>query len=461
MNDGLIEFGMVETDMAPPPLYDWQIDHADKLEHALRSWGAAKDGSDTGTGKTIVALEVARRMGMIPFVICPKSVIPGWTEWYYKFFPAMPVAFVMNYEKLRGGKTSFVKKKGKGFDWYLRGNILLIFDEDHRCKSPTSLNSKLMQAAARQGYGMLLLGATSCSNPTEMKALGYALGLHRGKDWWGWCLKNGCDRGRFGGLDFNNDAGTLKYLHDAIYEDREDRGDNTPWRAKGSRIRVKDLGDLFPETLIMADSYDVTDPASVNSAYETMADELKKLDAAKEDDDVDNALTVMLRARQEVEILKVPTFVELAQDALGAGNSVAIFISFRDTLAALEKRLSDGYEVAVIHGDQDEEERQSAIEEFRADKARVIVCMTQAGGVGISLHDTEGSFPRVALISPTFSAIDLKQALGRVHRADGKSKSVQKIVFAAGTIEEAVCRAVRKKLNNIDLINDDELNPIL
>ncbi len=163
------------------------------------------------------------------------------------------------------------------------------------------------QAAARQGYGMLMLGATSCSNPTEMKALGYALGLHRGKDWWGWCLKNGCDRGRFGGLDFNNDAGTLKYLHDAIYEDREDRGDNTPWRAKGSRIRVKDLGDLFPETLIMADSYDVTDPASVNSAYETMADELKKLDAAKEDDDVDNALTVMLRARQEVEILKVPT----------------------------------------------------------------------------------------------------------------------------------------------------------
>jgi len=77
------------------------------------------------------------------------------------------------------------------------------------------------------------------------------------------------------------------------------------------------------------------------------------------------------------------------------------------------------------------------------------------------LHDSEGSFPRVSLISPTFSAIDLKQALGRVHRADSRSKSIQKIVFAAGTVEDKVCHAVRRKLNNIDLINDDELNPIL
>ena len=77
------------------------------------------------------------------------------------------------------------------------------------------------------------------------------------------------------------------------------------------------------------------------------------------------------------------------------------------------------------------------------------------------MHDTEGDHPRVSLISPTFSAIDLKQALGRVHRADGASKSIQKIVFAADTVEDKVCLAVRRKLNNIDLINDDELNPIL
>jgi len=51
--------------------------------------------------------------------------------------------------------------------------------------------------------------------------------------------------------------------------------------------------------------------------------------------------------------------------------------------------------------------------------------------------------------------------LGRVHRATGKTPSVQKIVFANDTVEMRVCKAVREKLNNIDLINDDEMNPIL
>tara|TARA_E500000331_G_scaffold270821_1_gene262419 strand:+ start:129 stop:392 length:264 start_codon:yes stop_codon:yes gene_type:complete len=87
--------------------------------------------------------------------------------------------------------------------------------------------------------------------------------------------------------------------------------------------------------------------------------------------------------------------------------------------------------------------------------------MTQAGGTGLSLHDETGEYPRVSLISPSFSAIDLRQCLGRVHRATGKSPSIQKIVFASGTVEMRVCKLVRAKLNNLDLINDDEMNPIL
>ena len=65
------------------------------------------------------------------------------------------------------------------------------------------------------------------------------------------------------------------------------------------------------------------------------------------------------------------------------------------------------------------------------------------------------------MISPSFSAIDLKQALGRIHRAGGKSPAIQKIIFAADSVEMGVCQAVRRKLTNLDLINDDELNPVL
>jgi hypothetical protein len=66
----------------------------------------------------------------------------------------------------------------------------------------------------------------------------------------------------------------------------------------------------------------------------------------------------------------------------------------------------------------------------------------------------------VSLISPGFSAIDLKQTLGRIHRAGGKSPAIQKIVFADDSVEMRVCNLLKKKLSNLDLVNDDDLNPI-
>ena len=103
-----------------PALYDWQEEHCSKLVNSVKEHGVAKDGSDTGTGKTIVALEVARRTGLKPFVVCPKSVIPAWKEWMEKF--GYDPEHVINYEKLKGGKTDYgwIPKKGffrwKGFD---------------------------------------------------------------------------------------------------------------------------------------------------------------------------------------------------------------------------------------------------------------------------------------------------------------------------------------------------------
>ena len=158
---------------------------------------------------------------------------------------------------------------------------------------------------------------------------------------------------------------------------------------------------------------------------------------------------------------KVPIFSELTRDAIESGNSVVIFINFRATMEALTKRVSGFGDISFIYGAQGDFARDLEAKKFQKDETRICICMTAAGGTGLSLHDENGDYPRVSLISPSFSAIDLRQALGRVHRATGKSPSIQKIVFANDTIEMNVCKAVRAKLNNIDLINDDEMNPII
>lgn len=435
------------SDLQEPELFDWQKEHAAKLLSALLEYGYAKDGSDTGTGKTIIALSVCKALGLTPFVICPKAVVPSWREWIHRF--GYEKSYAINYEKLRLGNTDFYKDR----KFRLKADkVLIIFDEDHRCKGSKSENAKMMIAAKRGGYQSLLLGATSASNPVEMRAMGYMLDLHDERGWWNWCLKNGCKRGTFGGLTYTGNKSALKRIHDHIYG-----------QGRGSRLKVTDLPPgSFPDSMIVAEGYEVSSygVSQIDKIYADLKSELEILDERRKEDE-ESALVAQLRARQEVELLKVNVFEELAKDALEGGASVAIFVNFRQTLELLLRRLAGSCEIAVVHGTQGEFDRDLEVKKFQKDEARIILCMVQAGGTGLSLHDLNGKHPRVSLISPNFSAVDLRQALGRIHRAGAKSPAVQKIIFANDTVEMRVCGLVRRKLNNLDLINDDEMNPIL
>jgi superfamily II DNA or RNA helicase len=185
-----------------------------------------------------------------------------------------------------------------------------------------------------------------------------------------------------------------------------------------------------------------------------MSRELKVLDRrAKKDGD--SQLTIMLRARQKTELVKVPLFLDMIEEGLEQGMSVVLFVNFTETINAISSRLNTK---CVFDGKVDGKIRQQNVDNFQADKERVILVNIQSGGAGLSLHDINGKYPRLALISPTWSAVSMRQATGRVWRENAKSKSIQKIVFVAGTVEEDVCRSVQSKLNNLDILNDGDLN---
>jgi superfamily II DNA or RNA helicase len=163
----------------------------------------------------------------------------------------------------------------------------------------------------------------------------------------------------------------------------------------------------------------------------------------------------MLRARQSAELLKAPGLAEMAADAVEEGQSVVIFVNFRATLAALQKLMPN---LPVIEGETPMDGRADILRRFGADEVRVVAANLATAGEGLDgLQDLRGEFPRLTLISPGFSAVQIKQALGRVHRANAKTKSVQRIVFAAGTVEERACEAVQAKLANMAVLNDGDL----
>ena len=424
-----------------------QNTHVYNLAQALRLHGVAKDGSEMGTGKTPSACAVARVLGAKMFVVCPKSVIPTWQRWF-KLAGVYGEAY--NYEHIRLGKHPAcvpVTKGGKvtSFQWKLPADAMIVFDEDHHLKAPTSLNSKLLIGAVECSAPVLLVGATSFSNPLEMRALGYALGLHNNTNWYGWCLRNGCRRGFFGGMEFRGGRKHLDNLHAAIFP------------AKGSRMLKRDIPG-FPTCNTFVESIAVTDVAHINQCYEEMA-RLAELDEVATSSTT--VLTDMLRMRQKVELLKVPSLVELIEDAVEQDMSVAVFVSYKDTLKEIVLRLETQLLVSVVVGDQTVEERSREIAAFQSDKARVCVCTYAAGGAGIDLHDLTGKHPRLALLGPTDNPTLFIQALGRVHRDGALSKSTQKILFAADTVEERVRANIEKKLDRIETLMASDLSPFV
>ena len=187
-----------------------------------------------------------------------------------------------------------------------------------------------------------------------------------------------------------------------------------------------------------------------------MAKELSILNRKikKENKDSINKLTAIIRARQKVELLKIPIFIELIEEALESEMSVVVFLNFDDSIKALAQRFGTS---CIIKGSNTSEERQKNIDEFQSDIQRLIIVNIQSGGAGLSLHDVTGKYPRLALISPCYSAVLMRQSTGRVWRDSGKTKSIQKIVFVGNTIEEEVCEQVKLKLENLDTLNDGDL----
>jgi superfamily II DNA or RNA helicase len=194
----------------------------------------------------------------------------------------------------------------------------------------------------------------------------------------------------------------------------------------------------------------------INSLYDEMKTELKRLNSKvkKEGKNNTSQLTAILRARQKIELVKVPLFIEMIEDGLENGMSVVVFVNFTDTIEALSKRLNTK---CIVNGQVKDKERQDNIDNFQSDKERVILVNIAAGGAGLSLHDLNGKYPRLSIISPSYSAVQMRQATGRVWRDSAKTKSIQKLIFVSGTVEVQVCEAVNKKLDNLDFLNDGDM----
>ncbi len=401
--------------MATINLYPHQVENAHALVDAVEQRGAALDCSETGTGKSFTALAVCKVLNRKPFVICPLSVGPAWD---IKFKQA----------GIRGGRwINYEKARRSNFKMPDNHQWVLIFDECHRCKSPQSQQAKMLARLAPK-YPSLLLSATPFSSPLETRALLHVLGIRDWQRWYSLLPQLGC---------FQN-----RNLHNAwMWKGRDEDIENlhkiiNPYTVKTKWSEMDD----FPDNVVHAEAVRVKDKDKFNAAY----DELNAT----------NKLTEQLKQRMIIERYRVPAMVDMAEDLLTQNISPVAFFNFTEPLMEYAEALGT---TNLINGETPKEDRARIVREFQASETAIPIALNiKAGGEGIDLHDTRG-VARVSLISPTWSAQDLKQALGRIHRSGAKSKAVQRICFAAGTVEDSVLKTVGRKLTNIDKLTDKDL----
>lgn len=437
-------------------LRPWQVTAAGRLVAAINHWGAAIDGSDTGTGKTFSACAVARELDTKLVVVCPKAVISQWHNVIENHFDMKDrLIAITNYEQLRLGKSSsqlasYVIPRGtrrKTFKWKIPKNTLIIWDESQKLKNWKTKNAKTCIEAYKQGYKQLFCSATNATNPLELRTVGTCLKLFKGgqQGWYEFLKNHGCNKGMWG-MEFTQDnkirQKVLKKLHKDIFLDR------------GVRLR-RDSIPSFPECDLFAVLLDMDkeDADKINAIYDDMETELKKVEQLQKLNN-HNHLVIELRYRQQIELVKVPLFIDMIEEAKEDGFSVVVFVNFTDTITAISQRLNIS---CIFDGKVGDSVRELNKQRFQNNEEQVILVNVMSGGGGLSLHDLHGGHPRMSLISPSHSPVNMRQAIGRVWRDDAKTKAIQKLVCVAHTVEENVYTNVIQKLNNLDLLNDGDL----
>ena len=259
----------------------------------------------------------------------------------------------------------------------------------------------MLIAAKRQGYKILMLSATAAEDPREMRAIGFALNLHSLKNFWNWAQDWGCFFDTFNSLQFPSSAQhRLIELNKLIYPSR------------GHKLFKEDLGDRFQECRIIQDPIQFTNQKAIENLMEELEPELEILENRREADGDDAlAITKILRLRQEIELLKVPEIVDMIHEGREAGNSMAVFLNFTETINGISRRVKEKH--IFIQGGMKEKERRNSIDAFQKNEVRVALVNIAAGGGRVCTIQTENL--RMALIfRPTTQKTFTKPLVGLI-----------------------------------------------
>lgn len=410
-----------------------------------------------GSGKSLTALTAADEAGANKvLVMCPKAVVGVWRREVHKHFAGrwhvecltvgtglqkaetvratlksyQQIMIVVNYES--AWRPGLAKMLGRPWD-------LIIHDECHRLKSPSSRAGRFARKLAPMARRVLALSATPCPHgPLDIWGQAMAIGDLS----WGHSFT--AFRARYAVI--TTAPGFPKIIGWQNQEEYRER-----FKAMAYEVRSSDVLDLPPVT-------EQVIPVDLGHATMRLYRRLERdLYAEVEAGTVTvaNALSKLLRLQQLTggalpldeggfhrDEAKAEALADVLEDIT---DPVVVFCRFTEDLAAVAAVAA---KLGRAYGEVSGQRKDLTEHSLMPEHVQIMGVQIQSGGLGIDL--TQASVG--VFYSQGYSLGDHDQAKGRLHRP-GQTKHVHFLhLIATGTVDEQVRQAIEEKRNVIETI---------
>lgn len=321
---------------------------------------------------------------------------------------------------------------------------MIVVDEIHTCKSPTSQQGKHLLKLDSAKYKVGATGTLLLNDPLDAYMPLKWIGAERAPfSTFKYFYYN------YGG-PFNNTFIGFKNI-DVLKNQIEEY----------SLRRQKDLLDLPPKFII--EEYvemDTKQQQFYNNIKEGIIEQVDKVHMS-----TTSILAMIARLRQatacpsiltteNIDSAKMNRCVDLTEQIVSNGHKVVIFSTFKDTVYQLEKALKK-FNPTVNTGDIKDEVINKNIHTFLNDKNSMVFLATwQKCGTGITLTSADYM---IFIDTPWTSAV-FDQACDRIYRIGTKSDVFIYNLITKDTIDERVLEILQDKEAIADYIIDDEVN---
>lgn len=320
---------------------------------------------------------------------------------------------------------------------------MIIVDEVHTCKSPTSQQGKNL-LKLKSKYMIGLTGTLLLNSPLDayvpLKWIGVENSTYTNYKYY-YCVYSG---------PFNNILNGYKntdVLKDTL--------------AQYSLRRTKDLLDL-PEKTIIHEELEMEDEQATfySNIVEGLVSEVDKVSI-----NTSTLLSMVTRLRQatacpsilttkNISSIKIDRAVDLIKQIITNGDKVVVFSVFKPTLSEISDKIRE-LNPLVCTGDMKESEISDNIYKFQNDDNYKVMCATTAKmGTGITLNRASYAI----FIDCPWTSAQCTQCEDRIHRIGSKNSVFIYYLWAKNTIDERVKSIVEAKEAISDYIIDDEVS---